>query len=159
MYIKVLVTEMIFYRNEYIFTKGKTKLLWATKKKWNYFTSLMENRSLAIIFILRTSQLSYSNYLPYLSKTSVQDNLNCIIKDLNLPFSGVICPLRIKKSIRTGALVVLNWGESALWIHSSAVNNSKFSTSPSAFCGIKSRGNLRSYTYSVFGNKPLSLSK
>lgn len=55
--------------------------------------------------------------------------------------------------------MVLNWGVRARWMHSDAVSSSKVSTSPSAFFGRKSSGSSRSYTYSVFGNRPLSLSK
>lgn len=75
-----------------------------------------------------------------------------------LPFSGVITPCRIRKSMTTGQLVVLNSGENRSEKHSEAGSNWKAWTSPSAFVGSKSTGNSRSNTNSVFGKIPRLLS-
>lgn len=64
------------------------------------------------------------------------DNLNCY-----KPLSGVINPFLIKKSMTTGALVVLKSGDSNISIDSSIVNSSKRCTSPSELSGTKSIGN------------------
>jgi hypothetical protein len=75
------------------------------------------------------------------------------------PFSGVTNPCLIRKSKATGTLVVLKSAQKSFSRHCSAGSNSKVSTSPSAFSGIKSNGSSKSNTNSVLGNNPRSDSK
>ena len=90
---------------------------------------------------------------------SRKQNETSINLDTPLPFSGVTKPCLIKKSNATGTLVVLKSALNNFSKHCAAGSNSKVSTSPSAFSGIKSNGSSKSNTNSVLGNNPRSDSK
>lgn len=75
-----------------------------------------------------------------------------------IPFSAVITPCLIKKSITTGQLVVLKSLENTFSKHLLAGKSSNACTSPSELVGTKSGGSSRSNTNSVFGKMPRSLS-